>query len=197
MPQCKECGKVYQSSFDSGLCEACSRIFSSKPLRLPSTKVISKSSYDLEVERISKAQPAQEKIAPVSNVRGLVIAIVFPILFIACVVLAYLGYGFTKHFAVWALSSLFFLLGLVMFLTKRITWRGDTVSDSLEPTAADAIYMIVGSLWLLPFVLCACYYSTSDDLPSNRPLWFVGFALVGALLAQIICSLALKPTRSA
>src|SRR5262249_51948816 len=151
-PKCKECGKEYQSSFDTGLCDICARTFASQAVKLPSAAIITKEGYQQAVERASANLPPPSEASQPAWL-PLLLGGIFPLLWLAVVGWAYSLFGSSTHFTSWSLCSGFFLLGLAMTLAGRIPIRRTQASDRLEPTAAASVHLIVGLLWILPLLL--------------------------------------------
>jgi hypothetical protein len=158
---------------------------------MDSSSDFSVSKYEEEVARVSK-QPPPPKL---QRNRGFntVSLLVFVLLMFTSVGLTYIGFGFTKHFAIWSVALVFFFLGAAMIVTKRLIVARSEMADlhdKIEPAAATSI----GGMCLLPLIMCTFYYSFSTDLPSDRALWMVGGMSFLAFLALAGVAFALSRT---
>jgi len=211
MPRCIKCGNVYSSKHISGVCDQCSgtvatkasspKAGSTRPKTVkPSAEAgdeesvrpkkrgtdssaseISLSRYEEEVAKIGKRESLKSR--PSRNRKFNAVSLsVFSLLIVAALAVTYLGFGLTKHFALWSVALVFFFIGAAMILTKRlIIGRAASVDRhaEIEPAAAS----IVGGLCLLPLVMCTFYYGFNSDLPSDRVFWMTGSMSLVAFLA--------------
>jgi hypothetical protein len=193
MPKCRKCGEVFETSIHPGLCDVCTKASTSLPVHLPSTKRITQEDYQQEIDKAAATPPppAPER----TPVLPRLIAVLFPLLWLAVAGGTYWFFDMqvNRHVVIWSLCAAFFLLGLAMIITGRITFRRVYASEKLDPTRTKEVHLIVGIIWIIPFFLCLAYYAFSDNLPRTGAIWFVASTLVLALLAQVACARAFSP----
>jgi hypothetical protein len=193
MPRCIKCGNVYSSKYISGVCNECAGLGTVKPAATAPAKRSDSSSseinlerYEEEVARVSKAA----KVVPKRRRNRGFNAVTLSIFLLLCtggLALTYIGFGLTRHFAIWSIALMFFFLGAAMIVTKRLV-VGRSANADLHAAAS------VGGLCLLPLVMCTFYYSFSLDLPSDRALWMVGGMCFLAFLALAGVAFGLSQT---